>query len=72
MLAPASELDLVSVIIPTYNRANLISYISGSLDAQTWPRLEIVVVEDGSPDNTLEVLQALAADHEAATDAQKT
>jgi glycosyltransferase involved in cell wall biosynthesis len=60
------------VIIPTYNRANLISYAPGTLDAQTWPRQEIVVVEDGSPDNTLEVLQALAADHEAATDAQKT
>lgn len=72
MLAPASELDLVSVIIPTYNRATLISYAPGSLDAQTWPRLKIVVVEDGFPDNTLEVLQALAADHEAATDAQKT
>ena len=71
MLAPASELDLVSVIIPTYNRATLISYIPGSLDAQTWPRLEIVVVKDGFPDNALEILEALAADHEAATGAQK-
>ena len=58
-LAPASEPDLVSVIIPTYNRAKLISYALDSLDAQTWPRLEIVVVDDGSTDHTLEVLQAL-------------
>lgn len=60
------------MIIRTYNRATLISYTPGSLDAQTWPRLKIVVVEDGFPDNTLEVLHALAADHEAATGAQKT
>jgi hypothetical protein len=46
LLAPASELDLVSVIIPTYNRANLIGYAPGTLDAQTWPRQEIVVVEE--------------------------
>ena len=46
----------VSVIIPTYQRANLVSKTIESVLAQTYTDYEIIVVNDGSTDNTREVL----------------
>lgn len=46
----------VSVVIPTYNRAELIPATLDSVFSQTFQYLEVVVVDDGSTDNTLEVL----------------
>ncbi|MBD2771540.1 glycosyltransferase family 2 protein [Iningainema tapete] len=46
----------VSVIIPTYQRANLVSQAIESVLAQTYTDYEIIVVNDGSQDNTKEVL----------------
>ncbi|MBR8838295.1 MAG: glycosyltransferase [Stigonema ocellatum SAG 48.90 = DSM 106950] len=46
----------VSVIISTYKRANLVSQAIESVLAQTYTDYEIIVVNDGSPDNTKEVL----------------
>lgn len=46
----------VSVIIPTYQRANLVSQAIESVLAQTYTDYEIIVVIDGSTDNTKEVL----------------
>ncbi|HEY1193478.1 glycosyltransferase family 2 protein [Flavobacterium sp.] len=48
---------LVSIIIPTYNRANLISETLNSIIAQTYQNWECIIVDDGSTDNTKEVLQ---------------
>lgn len=46
----------VSVIIPTYNHQRYIRESVGSTLGQTYPNLEVLVVDDGSTDQTLEVL----------------
>ena len=48
---------LVSIIIPTYNRAHLIIETLNSIKVQTYLNWECIVVDDGSTDNTLAVLE---------------
>ncbi|HEV2884107.1 MAG TPA: glycosyltransferase [Pyrinomonadaceae bacterium] len=52
----------VSVVIPTYNLASLLPEAVASVRAQRCPNLEIIVVDDGSTDNTEEVLNSLTRD----------
>ncbi|MGG5488344.1 glycosyltransferase family 2 protein [Gaetbulibacter sp. PBL-D1] len=49
---------LVSIIIPTYNRAHLIGETLDSVLSQTYTHWECIVVDDGSSDNTAEVVGA--------------
>ena len=44
--------DLVSVVIPTYNRADLVGTAIDSALAQTHANVEVIVVDDGSTDDT--------------------
>lgn len=47
----------VSVVIPTYNRGDIISETLDSVLSQTFPDWECIVVDDGSADHTAAVLQ---------------
>ncbi len=51
---------LVSVIVPVYNRADLVGATLESILAQTYRNIEIIAVNDGSTDTSLEVLKAYA------------
>ena len=49
-----------SIVIPTYNRADLIDLTLDSVLAQTFAEFEILVVDDGSTDRTAAVVRAYA------------
>jgi glycosyltransferase involved in cell wall biosynthesis len=51
---------LVSVVIPTFNRSRLVCEALESVLSQTLRRLEVIVVDDGSTDDTAEQIGALS------------
>lgn len=51
------SLPLVSVIIPTWNRGDMLKTALKSVFSQDYPRLEVIVVDDGSTDSTKQVLE---------------
>lgn len=53
---------LVSIIIPTFNRAHLIGETLDSILAQTYKNWECIIVDDGSTDNTFEVIEKYKKD----------
>ena len=55
--------DLVSTIIPVYNRPVLLKEAAASVLAQSWRPVEIIIVDDGSTDGTGAVADGLAAAH---------
>jgi len=57
-----SESPLVSVILPTRNRAELLRRSVASVLGQSYANLELIVVNDASTDHTLDVLKEFALD----------
>lgn len=49
----------ISIIIPTYNRAHLLTNVIDSIQAQTYREWECFVVDDFSTDNTKDLIQSL-------------
>ncbi len=56
--------ELVTVIIPAYNSEKTIQDAILSALAQTWEDIEVVVVDDGSTDDTLPLCRAIAGENE--------
>lgn len=50
---------LVSVILPTYNRAFYLSRAIESVFSQNYRNIELIVIDDGSTDNTREVVEKI-------------
>lgn len=57
----SQENPLVSIITPTYNHEKYISDCIRSAQEQTYTNWEMIIVNDGSPDNTLSVARSFAA-----------
>lgn len=49
--------ELVSIILPTYNRDWIISRAIESVLSQSYTNYELIIIDDGSTDNTLEVIE---------------
>jgi glycosyltransferase involved in cell wall biosynthesis len=58
---PVCSHELISVVIPAYNAQHTLLATLDSVFAQTWPRVEVIVVDDGSTDHTGALLQALGS-----------
>jgi glycosyltransferase involved in cell wall biosynthesis len=55
------ELPLVTIVIPAYNHAHYLPQAVQSVLAQDYPRVELVVIDDGSTDETAAVLGGLGS-----------
>ena len=57
------NLELISVIIPCYNQATFLREAVESVIAQSYPNVEIIVVNDGSPDDTNLIANSLISEY---------
>lgn len=55
--------NLVSTIIPVFNRAAMLREAVASVLAQTWRPIEIIIVDDGSSDSTVHTAEDLQSQH---------
>lgn len=62
MTDSATPLPLVSVLISSYNHADFIEASIRSVYAQSYPNIELLVVDDGSRDGSVELIQQLQAE----------
>lgn len=59
-MSETTTLPLVSVVVPVYAGERFVGEALDSIAAQTYPRIETIVVDDGSPDRSAEIAAARA------------
>ena len=60
MISDKKELPLISIVLPTYNRAYILPEAVRSVLEQTYSTWELIIVDDGSTDDTREVIERFA------------
>lgn len=58
-------MNIVTIIIPCYNVSPYIKKCITSIMEQSYKNIEIIPINDGSKDNTLDILEALSADRKS-------
>src|SRR4051812_11414846 len=56
-----NTVPLVTVVIPCFNQAQYLAGALASVHRQTWPRVESIVIDDGSTDDTSRVASSFGA-----------
>ena len=59
MISDKKELPLISIVLPTYNRAYILPEAVHSVLAQTYSTWELIIVDDGSSDKTFAIAKSL-------------
>lgn len=62
-MSTVKEQPLVSIVIATYNMAQYLPQAVESILSQSWKNFELIIVDDGSTDNTEQVIQAYIDNH---------
>ena len=57
MQSPTENLPLVSIVIPSYNHERYLATAIDSVLAQEYPRIELIVIDDGSTDESPKILK---------------
>ncbi len=58
-----NSLPKLSIVIPSYNQAGFLAGALDSLAAQKYPNLEVIVIDGGSTDGTVELRERLVGEH---------
>ena len=61
MVKEVSKMKLVSIIVPVYNQEHYLHRSLSSILAQTYQEIEVVVVNDGSTDTSLAIIEQYSA-----------
>ena len=64
MIDTAIETPIVSVIIPAYNCAKYLPVCLDSIISQTYPAIEVIMIDDGSTDGTGDLCDAFAKEND--------
>lgn len=57
MTTPVTDAEMVSIVVPTWNSERTLAACLDSILAQTWPRVEVVAVDNASQDKTRHLLE---------------
>jgi glycosyltransferase involved in cell wall biosynthesis len=61
MVSPKCALPLISVVVPSYNHGRFLRVNLDSIFCQSYPRLEVVVMDGGSTDSSVEIIESFAS-----------